>query len=328
MLAATTIVTVTLNPAIDRLIEVPNFATGAHFRGRRIDVYPSGKGITVSRVLAQLGTRNIATGLVGAQELTLFERFLNESGDRRVHSQLLRVNGPTRDYITIVDPINDVDTYIRDVGFEALEVDIARIRSKIGLMAREDTVICFCGSTPPGMSLDTFRDMVDRSVDAGAKVVVDTTPDALQAVMDIPFWMLRTNRATARLITGIEVADRESAARAATEFAKSFGVATVSAKADGAALAAGNQCWIGHAGVHPGRVVNTVGCGDSLLAGILHEWLRSTDWVKALREGIAAASANTTSVRAGDIDLETVEEFRGVATIDSFALESASDTPG
>jgi len=99
------IVTVTLNPAIDHLLEAPQFAVGSHVRARRIGRNPAGKGINVARVIATLGSRCIATGLVGKGELGMFESFLDERGEGRVTNQLLVIHGRTRDNVTIMDQI-------------------------------------------------------------------------------------------------------------------------------------------------------------------------------------------------------------------------------
>ena len=68
--------------------------------------------------------------------------------------------------------------------------------------------------------------------------------------------------------------------------------------------------------VHPGRIVSTVGCGDSLMAGLLAGWSRTGDWTEALRDGLAAATSNATTRAAGFVDMEGVDEFRQVAMIE------------
>lgn len=73
---------------------------------------------------------------------------------------------------------------------------------------------------------------------------------------------------------------------------------------------------VGRAFVHPGLIASTVGCGDALLAGVLHEWTRSHDWGRALRLGIAAATANAISRERGSIRLEDIEEYTPQVTIE------------
>jgi 1-phosphofructokinase family hexose kinase len=315
--SATEIVTITLNPAIDRIIEVPNFEVGRHMMGRRIDVYPAGKGIRVSRVLARLGTRSIATGFVGERELELFEAFLGAPAAGRAVPQMLRVNRPTRENVTIVDPINDRSTYVREEGFEISQKDLERIQGKIGLMARQDAILCFCGSIPPGLGTDVFQQMVRRAIDSGARVVLDTMGEALHATRDLPVWMIRMNRTTAGEIAGHPVASRDDALAMSRFLSRHGAMAAVTVGAEGAAFCTAGQAWTGHIGIHPGLVINTVGCGESFVAGLLHEWRRTGDWAAAFREGLSVATVNATTVRSGEIDAESREEFRRMAVIES-----------
>lgn len=315
--SATEIVTITLNPAIDRLIEVRNFEVGRHQMGKRIDVYPAGKGIRLSRVLARLGTRSIATGFVGERELDLFESFLSAPAAGRAVSQMLRVNQPTRENVTIVDPVNDRSTYVREEGFQITPKDLERIQGKIGLMARDEAILCFCGSIPPGMSIDAFTHIVRRAIDSGARVLLDTFGEALQATRDLPVWMIRMNRTTASEVAGRPITTRDEALEIARFLSRRGAMAAVTVGAEGAALCIPGQAWTGHVGIHPGLVINTVGCGESFVAGLLHEWRRSGDWAAAFREGLTVATVNATTVRSGEIDAESRDEFRKIAVIEA-----------
>ncbi len=315
--SATEIVTITLNPAIDRLIEVRDFAVGRHQMGRRIDVYPAGKGIRLSRVLARLGTRSIATGFVGDRELDLFESFLSAPAAGRAVSQMLRVNQPTRENVTIVDPINDRSTYVREEGFQITPKDLERIQGKIGLMARDEAILCFCGSIPPGLSVEVFREMVQRAIHAGARVLLDTFGEPLEATRDLPVWMIRMNRTTAAQVAGHPITTRDEALEMTRFLARKGAMAAVTVGAEGAALTVPGLAWVGHVGIHPGLVINTVGCGESFVAGLLHEWRRSGDWASAFREGLTVATVNATTVRSGEIDAETREEFRKLTVIEA-----------
>ncbi len=146
------IVTVTLNPSVDRVIEAPRFAVGSNVRGNVVARYPAGKGVVVSRVLATLGSRSIVTGLIGSEELNYFETFLERVGEGRIITQFLVARGRTRENITVVDPVEDTETHVREIGFEVREDDVVRITSKVGLLAHRGALMVFSGSIPPGVS--------------------------------------------------------------------------------------------------------------------------------------------------------------------------------
>ena len=167
------IVTVTLNTAIDRVLEVEHFAIGEHLPASEVSRFPAGKGVNLSRGLAQLGRDSIATGFAGAGESSQFEQLLKKGGPGRAVCQLLAVRGATRENITILDPVNHTDTHIRTAGFEATRQDVQRVVSKLGLLAREGAFVVFSGSLPPGMTPLDLDTLIYVALGGGAKVVLD-----------------------------------------------------------------------------------------------------------------------------------------------------------
>lgn len=314
------VVTVTLNPAVDRVLEAPQFKVGSHVRAKRIGWYPAGKGINVARVMATLGGRCIATGFVGKGELAMFEEYLERVGEGRIITQLLVIYGRTRDNVTIQDPVLDTETHIRDEGFQVQPEDVRRITSKVGMLARPGTVLAFCGSIPPGLSLGDFRSLIHRCQDPGAFVVVDTSDRVLESLRGEPLWMVKVNAQELATLSGRPADTFERAADAARSLCTSHGgkvehvVATRGA--EGAIFVSPGLELVSRVFVHPGRIANTVGCGDSLLAGMLYEWNRTGDWNRALRKGVATATATATSRVPGTFSLEDVQEFWDAAMVE------------
>lgn len=323
------LITVTMNPAIDRVIEIEKFAIGRVSTARLLGWYPGGKGINVARVLAKLGTRCIATGFVGEAELAMFEEHITRVGEGRAVMQLLRVRGQTRTNMTIMDPVMDTETHIREDGFRVYPEDIRRISSKVGMLAREDTVISFGGSMPPGSSLGDFRSMLHVCADQGARVVVDMNEAAMAALREEPLWMVKLNASELAGFSGMptdsEARSLEAARRVSTLGGGMVQNVIVTRGADGALMVGeglGPDRWLSaKVAVHPARIVNTLGCGDSLLAGVLHEWQRTDSWQDALRMGVATATATAVSREAGTLALEDVREF-----VEATLME-ASDIP-
>lgn len=314
------IVTVTLNPAVDRVLEAPEFSVGSHVRARRIGWYPAGKGINVARVLATLGGRCIATGLVGRNELGMFEEYLERVGEGRIVTQLLVVYGRTRDNVTIQDPVLDTETHIRDEGFMIQQEDARRISSKVAMLSRPGTVLAFCGSLPRGLSLGDFRTMIHRCQDQGAYAVVDTSEHVLEALRGERLWMAKLNAKELAALSGMKTETHDQTVDAARSLCVSRGgvidhvVATRGAA--GAIFVAPGYEAVSRVFVHPGRIANTVGCGDSLLAGMMFEWTRSGDWSRAIRTGVATATATAASRVPGTLSMEDVTEFWDAATVE------------
>jgi 1-phosphofructokinase family hexose kinase len=314
------IVTVTLNPAIDRVLEAPGFKVGAHVQSKRVAWYPAGKGVNVSRVLATLGSRSIATGLVGKGELGIFEDMLAREGAGKIITQLLVVRGRTRDNTTIVDPIMDTETHIRDEGMSVKREDVKRIASKIAMLSRTDTLLVLSGSLPPGFGIGDFRSVLHRANELGTRIIVDTSESVLPALRGEPMWMVKLNAPELAALSDHASETTEQAIIAARALTREHGgqieYVLATRGAEGAILIGPGIELFARVFVHPGRIVSTVGSGDALLGGVLHEWLHSRNWERALKKGVATATANATTREAGRVVLSDVEEFEEATTIE------------
>ncbi|MEM1423777.1 MAG: PfkB family carbohydrate kinase, partial [Planctomycetota bacterium] len=289
-----------------------------HTRARRLGRSPGGKGVNVARILGALGTRSVATGFVGKGELGMFEEFLERVGTGRVVTQFLTVRGRTRDNITIMDPQLDSETHIRTEGFEVQSEDVRRLLSKAGMLARPEAVLCLTGSTPPGVVMGDLRTIAHRCRDGEARLVVDMEGEALRAVIDEPMWMLKVNDNELSDVAGEPIATQEDAMRVGRRYLASEGggaeVVIVTRGAAGAVLVTPDGAHIAQAFVHPGRIAHTVGCGDALLAGVLHAWRKRMGWGEALRVGVGTATGHAVSREPGTLEMDAVDEFVGSAS--------------
>jgi len=314
------IVTVTLNPAVDRVIEATGFKVGERVNGRLVAWFPTGRGITISRALAHIDVRSIATGFVGQQELGMFEEMLERVGKGKVVVQFLVVRARSRDNITIVDPLNDTETHVRDVGFRVTEDDVRRIGSKLSMLAHEGTVMVFGGALPQGLEAGQFERMVGRCGKQGARVVIDTRGEALRALRGRDLWMLRIGTQALGDFADKPVDTEERVIEAARSLTREAGghidYVLATRGAEGAVLVGNEVGLIGRTSVHPGRVVSTVGSAEGLVAGLIGTWTRTGDWEEALKEGLALATANAVGREAGLLEEEDVEEFRAMSMVE------------
>lgn len=315
------IVTVTLNPAVDHVLEAAQFHVGSNIRARRIGWHPAGKGINVSRVLATLGSRCVATGFIGKDELGLFEEYLERVGEGRVVTQLLVVRGRTRNNITIMDPVLDTETHIRDEGFTVQQDDVRRMLSKVSMLAREGTYLIISGSLPPGVSLGDFRSMLHYAVDQGAWPVVDTADAVLEAMRGEPMWLAKLNASELSTLAGMPTETHEEVVAAARSVCQAHGGSiehVIATRGAAGAILVGPKIELSaRVFVHPGLIANTVGCGDALLAGVMHQFARNGDWSRALRQGVATATAVAVSREPGVFSLDDVQEFWDAATVEA-----------
>lgn len=334
------IITVNLNTAIDRVLEVPHLVVGDHAKGRQISRYPAGKAINVSRALARLRCDSVATGFVGQGESHQFEQFLQSTGPGRIICQLLTVRGQTRENITLIDPVLHTDTHIRDEGFEILDADFHRMMSKLGLLARANTLMVFSGSLPRGMDVAHFNMLLMMAMSGGAKVVLDVGGDMLSQLIgledvageesaggvvdDNPLWLVKPNQLELAQMLGVEAVETDAEiVAAARKVARKVRHVVVTMGEGGAWLVCGQHAWRGTVEIDSDKVVNTVGCGDSMLAGLLEGYSSQHDLSNAmgepydaesllpgiLRRGLAVGTANALWPGIAEFDLAQVEEI-------------------
>ncbi|MBS3821089.1 MAG: 1-phosphofructokinase, partial [Phycisphaerae bacterium] len=123
------IVTITLNPAIDRAIRVQNLRPGGHVTGRTVSRVAGGKGVNVSRVLAAMGLGSTAMGLLGRDNASAFTDVFAGGA---VRDGFLRVAGSTRDNVTVIDDATGQDTHIRDAGLAPGPAAVQELIEQIG----------------------------------------------------------------------------------------------------------------------------------------------------------------------------------------------------
>lgn len=283
------IVVVTLNPTFDLVLEVPGFKMGSHQHGRQLQLMPAGKGMNVSRTLDALGVGSIITGFVGQHSLAEFEQALLNT---RITGQFFAVPGHTRQNITILDPAASTDTHIRQDGPEITEHDLQRIGAKLTLLAEEGTIVVFAGSLPPGVSSEDFTRLLQICSQEGAKVVVDTSGQALTAAAEHDLWLVKPNRQEFAELTVSPAQTVPEIAKSARQLTHLIPNLLISLAEQGAVLITTDLAL--HAVMDsPGTdsLANTVGSGDSLLGAFLAGLIRSKDYELSLSRAVAVSWA-------------------------------------
>ncbi|UCE60451.1 MAG: hexose kinase [Phycisphaerales bacterium] len=308
-----TIVTVTLNTSIDRLIEVGNFHVGGHLKGRLLRRVPAGKGVNVSRALSSLGVASIATGFVGCEELDQYDRSFD---GQRVQPQFLAVRGITRENITLIDPQAHNETHIRDTGIVPSETDLERLRRKIDLLAKPGAHVIFSGSLPPGVENDYAVELVDITIRAGARVIIDAPGDFLRAVRTRDIDLLKPN---VQELGEMHETDSLSDDRIVTlgrALSESIRVVMVTCGSAGGYLFVNDSAFLGQVDVAPELIRSTVGCGDAMLAAFVTAQIRGDNPVDSYRFALAVASAAATHEIPGTFESNIAEQMLALTSVE------------
>jgi 1-phosphofructokinase family hexose kinase len=282
------IITITLNPAVDRVIRVDNLTPGRHLQGRTQARNPGGKGVNVSRVLAGLGVASLATGFLGQTAASVFDPLFAEG---LVRNEFVPIHEPTRENITLVDPVAGQDTHIRDVGPMIRRDEVMEFEHHLLQLARHARIVIFSGSLPPGYPLDALRTLLEKLSARNVRVVLDTSGPTLHALADLPFWLLKPNEAELEDLLGRSLKTSEERFAATRALTDRVEMVLLSRGAEGAMLATRQEVLHASSAEAPGPIRNTVGCGDVLLGVFVAGLMRGASRRDALCDAVAAASA-------------------------------------
>ena len=303
------ILTLTLNPSLDRTIEIPELVRGAMVRAGSTRLDPGGKGVNVARALAAHKLPTCAVVPRGGPEGRQLTELLEEEG---IDVCAVPVTGHTRSNVSLVEPDGEV-TKINEPGGELCADDLERIvKAVLDTVAAEDWVVA-SGSLPPGVPETFYRDLGNRLTERGVSLAVDTSGPALTAALAARPSLVKPNREELAEFAGFPIDSIADVVRATTVM-REAGADTVLASlgADGAVLAGKQGAQHGESPVDRGR--STVGAGDAMLAGYLAGGVTGGNaLIEALSWGAAAVRLPGSRMPGpGDVDRASVRVHASV----------------
>lgn len=306
-----TVVTVTVNPAIDHTLWIPGFRAGEVNRVQRDEQTPGGKGVNVAAFLAALGVRVAATGFLGTDNAGLFERFFSAKG---IDDRFVRVPGATRTGIKIVDEDGSSTTDINFPGVTLNESDLAALETEVAQLAAEGPWVVGAGSLPPTAPRDLYRQLGTTVHAAGGAVALDTSGPPLAHGLECRPDLVKPNRAELEELVDRRLDDRAGVLTAADELVGG-GVDTVivSLGSDGALFVTAASAVF--AAAMAVDVVSTVGAGDAMVAGTIAARLRGLPLSETAALATACSAAAISTV-GPYLDPEKVEAMAGSIEID------------
>jgi tagatose 6-phosphate kinase len=300
------LVTVTLNAAVDKTYLLPRFQMGYLHRTRDVVSLPGGKGINVARVARTLGVEVTATGFVAGQN----GRFIVEGCAREgIVPAFVETDGESRTCLTFLDEESGSVTEVLEYGPTIMEESSGKLQEILGELAKQAKFVVFSGSLPAGLPSDTYQTLMNLVRNAGALPVLDTSGAALEAGLRERPHLVKPNREEAEALLGYRLVNDETRQQAVRDL-QQLGAERVllSMGEEGAWFGDTEGVW--HFPVIPlTSIANPVGCGDSLLAGVMAGILRGQDWPQAVRLGMASAAANALAIGAGQVERSVVERL-------------------
>ncbi|MHC4982988.1 MAG: 1-phosphofructokinase family hexose kinase [Planctomycetota bacterium] len=318
------VITVTLNPAVDRLLEVRKLIPGTHEPACEVARTPGGKGVNVSRVLSALGLASIATGFLGEANRREFAEFF---ADPNVTNEFVTLPGRTRENVTIAERRSGRETHIRDVGLAVERSAVRRLKAKLSSLASPESIVVFSGSLPPGVEPADFAGMLGLCAGGGARVAVDASGPGLRAALDSDLLLLTPNLEELAEIAGSSITTPEEQAAAARRCADRAELVLLSRGRHGACLITKTAAWSAIAAVNAADIKNTVGCGDVLLASFVAGFIRGDDLQEALKRAVATASASACHPLPAAFDPKLAGKLLETAELDELSADDLRRLP-
>ena len=286
------IVTVTMNPAIDKTVDIGKFERGDLNRIKRVEIDAGGKGINVSKTIRELGGESIATGFVGGTSGTIIKQVLTDLG---LKTDFVEVKGETRTNLKVVEETGEV-TELNEPGPEVSKEQLNDLLNRLEGYANPDTLFVLAGSIPAGIPTDIYRKITEQVHQKGAKVLLDADgvlfSESLKGKPD----MLKPNRSELERYYQMDY-------RASEQELVSMGEKLLDQGVSMAAISLGQMGAIfltkGKRYRCPGLRVkahSTVGAGDALVAAMAYSWDQKLPLETCIRLCMGASAGAVTSI--------------------------------
>lgn len=281
------IYTVTLNPSIDFIVRLDHLELGSVNRMTSDDKFAGGKGINVSRILQRLDVDNTATGFIGGFTGRFVENGLIAEG---IKTNFVQVSEDTRINVKIKA---GEETEINGAGPKISDEKLEELKAILAGLSSEDTVV-FAGSAPSSLGNQVYNTLIPIAKKAGAEVVCDFEGQILLDSLNYQPLLVKPNNHELADIFDVELNGLEDIEKYAREIlAKGAKNVIISMAGDGALLVTPEAAYF--AKPIKGTVKNSVGAGDSMVAGFTGEYVKSGDPIEALKWGVACGTATTFS---------------------------------
>lgn len=205
------IITITLNPAIDRTINVDNIILGGINRCKNASVDIGGKGISVSRAIKAIGGESVCIGFCG----TINGRIIkNKLTSEDIHHDFTDAIGSVRTNIKIIDSLAN-QTDIHEEGFTISDGDFLRFLDRLDLYLDKNNIFVLSGSVPANFSMQNYKKICSRITKSGARLIIDADSSEILSILDKKPYFVKPTEMQASVIAGMPINSPEEAIMAA-----------------------------------------------------------------------------------------------------------------
>jgi 1-phosphofructokinase family hexose kinase len=315
------IITVTLNAAMDKTLEVPSFTPGRRHRTVDQTTMPGGKGVNIARAIKRLGQPVIATGLAGGATGTRIVEALN---DESILNDFVRIFDESRTNTAVLDPTTGLQTEINERGPAVSAQELELFREKLLYLAQGASICVFAGSLPRGVDQDVYYSLIRDVRRLGVTTMIDSDGEPLRLAMRAEPDLVSPNELEAEELVGHEFNDVDDRASAVLEMTRQGAHEAIMTVADGcfARIFDGTSPTVYRVRIEEQEARSAVGSGDAFLAGYVAARYGDQSPLDCLRFGVACGAESTHHFGAGILDPAQVERLLGVVESETFVMSA------
>lgn len=294
------IITVTLNPAVDKTIEVDNFSLGEVNRVSSSRLDAGGKGINVSKVIKSLGGKSRAIGVLAGKNGSFIKDYLNSIG---IENDFINVEGETRTNIKIVDKVRHTNTDINEDGPSIPDEKTDELYERFLHTADKNSIVVLSGSVPKNVNKNIYKIWIQKVNEKGGKAVLDADGELFKEGIEAGPYLVKPNIYELEQLFGKKISGIDEAVKISRKFFDyGIKIAAISLGSDGALFVKKDAAILVH-GLKV-EVKSTVGAGDSMVAALALAMDKGYDFEKAakLSSACGTASVMTSGTQAADLN--------------------------
>ena len=301
------IVTVTMNPAIDKTVDITRLEKGDLNRIKRVEMDAGGKGVNVSKTIRALGGDSIATGFIGGNSGIIIKNVLSELG---ITTDFVMVEGETRTNLKVVEEKGDV-TELNEPGPQVSAGQLEELICRLEGYAAKDTLFVLAGSIPAGVPKDVYRKITERVHEKGAKVLLDADGELFSESLKASPDMLKPNRlelerhfkmdyrASEKELAGLGQRLMEGGVISLGQMGALFLTKDKKYRCQGLKV----------------KAHSTVGAGDAMVAAMAYGWDRKLPLEECIRLCMGVSAGAVTTIGTKPPSRELVDELAAQAEL-------------
>jgi len=312
------ILTVTVNPALDDIVEVSDFKRGKEYLSQAMQFNAGGKGINVARVLDRLGARCVATGFCGGALGQVMQKLLDCEG---IAHDFVAIDGNTRSNLTVIERKTNTITRILHVGPRVSRQEIKKFKAKIQKLLTHCSFVVISGRNVLGAEDGLYAQLIQMARRYRIPCFVDTHGRPLALALKVRPCCVKPNRKEAEMLLGRKLNSLHQLKKAIGYFLKR-GVQhpIISLGKEGAIGSDGTSIWLAVPPEvkypRPAALAakrrggqNDVGSGDSFVGGFVYSLHKGKSFVESLRMAVAAGTANALNKQTVDLRKTQIVEL-------------------